>query len=226
MPTPALAVMCRFPSPQGKSRLGDVLTPDQREDLQWALLLDTLDKVRQLPRMKCYIAATPAHRLGDLRKAAGAETGLIAQPEGDLGRRMLGVIQHLFSLGHTPVILIGADIPTMPLACILRALELLDRSSLVLGPAEDGGYYLIGMSYPEGRVFEDINWGTASVLRKTLEICDMNKLSCSLLGSLRDIDVAADLAAVADEIKKGEGEQQPVPLRTVNFLQQYFSTKG
>lgn len=226
MPTPALAVMCRFPSPQGKSRLGDVLTPDQREDLQWALLLDTLDKARQLPRIKCYIAATPARRLGDLRKVAGAETGLIAQPEGDLGGRMLGVIQHLFSLGHAPVILIGADIPTMPLAYILRALELLDRSTLVLGPAEDGGYYLIGMSYPEGRVFEDIDWGTASVLRKTLEICDMNKLSCSLLGSLRDIDVAADLAAVADEIKKGEGEQQPVPLRTVNFLQQYFSEKG
>jgi len=217
MAQPALAIMSRVPSPEGKSRLKDLLTPEQRENLQWAFLLDTLDKVKQLPVFKCFIAAAPAEQAARLTGAVGPGVEIILQPEGSLGQRMLSVTRHLFQRGYSPVMLIGTDVPVLPPAYLLEALELLEYCQLVLGPAEDGGYYLIGMQRLYSRVFEDIAWGTGGVLQKTLAICDSQNITYGLLNYLRDIDRPADLLAVAEQMKQIRAE--PLPIRTVNFLQ-------
>jgi glycosyltransferase A (GT-A) superfamily protein (DUF2064 family) len=113
MTNPAVAVMSRIPSAEGKSRLSNVLTPDQRKDLQWAFLLDTLDTVRLLPEYKCYLAATPADEINKLAEVTGPGAEVIPQPGGSLGQRMQSIAGQLFSRGHSPVVLIGTDAPAL-----------------------------------------------------------------------------------------------------------------
>lgn len=217
MASPALAIMTRVPSIQGKSRLNTLLTPLQREDLQWAFLLDTLDKVRQLAEYTCYVAATPEEQISKLFAVTGPGVEVIPQLDGNLGRRMLGIIKDLFHRGHSPLVLIGSDAPTLPPAFLLKALELLGQCQLVIGPALDGGYYLIGMNHPENRVFENIAWGSGSVLEQTTAACKHYKLSYQLLEPLRDIDRPGDLLALAEQVKKQQGLSQ-VSLRTAHFI--------
>src|SRR5665647_2334363 len=180
MTNPAVAVMSRIPSAEGKSRLSDVLTPDQREALQWAFLLDTLDTVRLLPEYKCYLAATPAGEINKLAEVTGTGVAVIPQPGGSLGQRMQIIASQLYSRGHSPVILIGTDAPALQPSSLLETLRLLNHSDLVLGPAFDGGYYLIGMRNQVDAVFADIDWGGKTVLRKTIAVCKRNNLKYSL----------------------------------------------
>ncbi|OPY62342.1 MAG: hypothetical protein A4E56_01433 [Pelotomaculum sp. PtaU1.Bin065] len=77
MARPALAVMARVPSAEGKSRLKELLKPEQREQLQWAFLLDTLDKIKRLPGFACFVAAAPAARAGKLKAAVGPEVEVL-----------------------------------------------------------------------------------------------------------------------------------------------------
>lgn len=222
MRKPALAIMSRVPSAEGKSRLGSVLTPAQREALQWAFLGDTLDKVRRLTEFKSYIAATPAAEINKLVKVVGPGQGVITQPGGSLGQRMLGVAGQLFACGHSPVVLIGTDAPALPPSFLLKTLYLLEKSDLVFGPAFDGGYYLIGMRYLEGRVFDGIHWGTGTVLEDTLAVCSRYNLRYSLLARLTDIDRPGDLLAVAEQLEREQIEFIPSPKRTMQFLKSFM----
>lgn len=209
--------MSRVPSTEGKSRLGGVLTPVQREALQWAFLMDTLDKVRLLPDFKCYLAATPADEIHRLDEVVGLGWEVMAQPGGSLGQRMLSIASHLFNRGHAPVILIGTDTPALSPSFLQKALQLLNHDDLVFGPASDGGYYLIGMRNLVDVVFEDIDWGAETVLEKTLSVCNSNSLTYSLLDSLMDVDRPDDLLAAAEQCKEQMG-MMPVPARTSRFL--------
>ncbi|OPX90193.1 MAG: 2-phospho-L-lactate guanylyltransferase [Pelotomaculum sp. PtaB.Bin104] len=219
MDKPALAIMTRVPSPEGKSRLGELLTPEQREDLQWVFLLEAIKKTRRLPGFKCFVAATPPEQIEKLGHLPGCgRLEIIPQPAGDLGRRMMTVARQLHRRGYKPVILIGTDTPELPPEFILEAAQLLQRHHLVLGPSFDGGYYLIGLSAPEDRVFQGISWGTGSVLEQTLSICHQNKLTYYLLEPLRDIDRPDDLRALAGENRQRALEQHPLPAKIREFL--------
>lgn len=217
MNNPAVAVMSRIPSTEGKSRLSDVLTPDQREALQWAFLLDTLDTVRLLPEYKCYLAATPADKINKLAEVTGTGVEVIPQSGGSLGQRMQSIAGQLFSRGHSPVVLIGTDAPALQPSNLLVALHLLNYSELVFGPAFDGGYYLIGMRSPVDEVFADIDWGGEMVLSKTISICKRNKLKYSLLDCLTDVDRPGDLLAAAEQCQE-QMEMMLVPARASRFL--------
>ena len=217
MTNPAVAVMSRIPSTEGKSRLSDVLTPEQREALQWAFLLDTLDTVRLLPQYKCYLAATPAGEIKKLAEVTGTGVEIIPQPGGSLGQRMQSIAGQLFSRGHSPVVLIGTDAPALQPSHLLEALHLLNHSDLVFGPAFDGGYYLIGMRNQVDAVFADIDWGGETVLRKTISICKRNNLKYSLLDCLTDVDRPDDLLAAAEQCQE-QMETTPEPARASRFL--------
>jgi rSAM/selenodomain-associated transferase 1 len=217
MTNPAVAVMSRIPSAEGKSRLSDVLTPDQREALQWAFLLDTLDTVRLLPEYKCYLAATPADEINKLAEVTGTGVEVIPQPGGSLGQRMQNIASQLFSRGHSPVVLIGTDAPALPPSILIETLHLLNHSDLVFGPAFDGGYYLIGMRNQVDAVFAGIDWGGETVLRKTISICKRNNLRYSLLECLTDVDRPDDLLAAAEQCQE-QMEMMPFPAGASRFL--------
>lgn len=119
------------------------------------------------------------------------------QAEGNLGRRMEAFFREGFAAGAERVVLIGSDSPALPLEWIGRAFQELEHQPVVLGPAEDGGYYLIGARAGEPPpIFEDIPWSTAQVWRATTQRLEAAKIGWSVLPKAADVDTWEDLVAL------------------------------
>jgi uncharacterized protein len=117
------------------------------------------------------------------------------QPEGDLGARMAAAFAAAFDAGAGRVAIIGTDCPGLRATHLNQAFTLLETNDLVLGPATDGGYYLLGLRQPHPELFQNKTWSTSSVLADTLADAGRLGLQVALLPTLRDVDDAADLAA-------------------------------
>lgn len=111
----------------------------------------------------------------------------------DLSDRMKNAFNCVFAKGYSKVIIIGSDCFELTPSIIDSAFDYLDESDIVIGPAKDGGYYLLGMSTLHPYLFENIQWSTNRVFNETLEIIRENNLSISLLPELNDIDEAKDI---------------------------------
>ncbi len=118
----------------------------------------------------------------------GREIKLLPQYGKDLGERIFNALNFLFKKGYKSVILIGSDSPDLPTVYIKEAFERLNIFRLVIGPSEDGGYYLIGMTEPLKFLFKDIPWSTSSVLKKTLDLAIRKGIEYSLLPVWYDVD--------------------------------------
>ncbi len=116
----------------------------------------------------------------------------VLQVEGDLGARMHAAITKAYATGSTRIILAGSDCPGLSTAILAQGFDALQNHDVVLGPAADGGYYLIGMREPQPQLFAQMHWSHARVLADTLTRLD--DLSHFLLPMLHDIDTPADLA--------------------------------
>ena len=119
------------------------------------------------------------------------ENSLVQQGQ-DLGERMSNAFARTFESGRDKVVLIGTDCPTLQSHHLLQAFEALNHSDLVLGPATDGGYYLIGMKSSAAYLFEGIAWSTSQVLSQTLHVASQQGLIVTLLSELDDIDTQED----------------------------------
>lgn len=119
-----------------------------------------------------------------------------AQPAGTLGSRLIAACRHHFHAGAHRVILIGSDCPGIDAPLLSRAFDSLEQNDLVLGPAQDGGYYLIGLQRPEPRLFRGVRWSTDSVLAQTLLRAGRLGLRSAILPTLRDVDTTDDAATV------------------------------
>ena len=187
-----LIIFSKSADPQNvKTRLRPHLTGEQCLALHIALLKDTLRKVGSLSPV-LYLAGS-----GRLPFDPGVE---IRQQRGaDLGERM----RHAFTEQLTKfqnVVIIGTDAPTVPLQQILFAFQLLSRKEVVLGPCDDGGYYLIGMSKILSELFDNMDWGTGTVLQKSLEKLQVNQYA--LLETYFDVDVIADVIRLKTDLEK------------------------
>jgi len=110
----------------------------------------------------------------------------------DLGEKMVHAFQETFAQGAARVVLIGTDCPTLRAELLTQAFDHLSQVDLVLGPASDGGYYLVGMKQVQKALFEGIEWSTASVLEETIKRAEIAGLSISFLPELADVDTVAD----------------------------------
>ena len=119
----------------------------------------------------------------------------------DLGERMAHAFASCFESGMDKVVLIGTDCPTLQSQHLNQAFEALTHSDLVLGPATDGGYYLIGMKRRADYLFEGIAWSTAEVLSQTLAVATAGGLHSILLDELSDIDTQEDWERYSSQIK-------------------------
>ena len=117
------------------------------------------------------------------------------QGSGSLGKRLERATADAFSSGVQRLVLIGSDCPDLTASDIQSAWNALHVHDVVLGPAEDGGYWAIGLRAPVPEVFRDIPWSTPSVLETTLDRCRTLKLSTKTLRQLRDVDTQADWEA-------------------------------
>ncbi|MGA9639452.1 TIGR04282 family arsenosugar biosynthesis glycosyltransferase [Flavobacterium sp.] len=113
------------------------------------------------------------------------------QAKGDLGNKMQMAFEMLFDLGYQKCIIIGSDLFDLKTAIINKAFDSLDIKEVVLGPAEDGGYYLLGLNQSNTAIFQNKPWGTSTVLEMTLN--DLKQHSVHLLETLNDIDTIEDL---------------------------------
>jgi uncharacterized protein len=118
----------------------------------------------------------------------------------DLGERMKNAFAENFESGMEKVVLIGTDCPSLEGIHLSQAFEALDQSDLVLGPARDGGYYMIGMKCRADFLFEGITWSTELVLSQTLALAAEQGLQTSLLPVLEDIDTLEDWERYCSQI--------------------------
>ena len=129
----------------------------------------------------------------------GSDLDYQEQPTGDLGQRMGAAFESAFKCGIEHVIGIGTDVPTLTATIIQQADKNLEDHDLVLGPAADGGYYLIGMNSFHPELFADIEWETERVYGQTLEICTRLGLKIAELPVLHDIDRPEDLGVLRND---------------------------
>jgi len=127
---------------------------------------------------------------------------LTAQTEGDLGNRMVDFFDNQFRAGAHRVVLVGTDSPTMPLIEVQEAFEHLKTSPVVLGPTEDGGYYLVGAARKTPSIFSDIPWSTAGVLPATIQRLERAGTSYATLDPWYDVDEIFDLHRLMEDLRE------------------------
>ncbi len=136
---------------------------------------------------------TPADAGEAVRAWLGPGAEYLPQAAGDLGERMRGAFDAAFAAGFRRVVIIGSDLPGLSAALLGRAFALLDGREAVLGPARDGGYYLLGLRRPVSGVFGGIAWSTGEVFAATVARLREAGIEPALLEALADLDEAADL---------------------------------
>jgi uncharacterized protein len=187
-----LIIFTRYPRPgQAKTRLIPALGPEGAARLQIAMTEHSLLQARGLKRpIAIYYTNGEARELQDW---LGEDLRYCTQGSGDLGAKMLGAFCHTLGEGYGAAVIIGTDCPGLDTQLLEQAFEALQTSDLVLGPALDGGYYLIGLRRVIPDLFENIPWSTDQVLSQTLAIAKGLELDVCLLPELPDIDRPEDL---------------------------------
>lgn len=225
----ALVIFAKAPIPgQVKTRLCPPLTPDEAATLHGSFVLDTLERTKtavakfKLP-IDRYLACAPSAThvfFKIMEERQGVK--LIDQVGDDLGARMSQAFETMFARGYQRLLIIGTDIPTLPLDHFKQTAALLENHDLVLGPALDGGYYLIGLKRPTPELFVDIPWSTDQVLTLTQEKAVTLGLTTALLEPWNDVDTVADLQALVEacnaETKKPKNDRA-FSNRTTGVLQ-------
>ncbi|PXF41596.1 hypothetical protein BWQ96_08683 [Gracilariopsis chorda] len=118
---------------------------------------------------------------------------LCLQRNGDLGARLIAAFENSFKRGAMKVVVIGSDAPDLTESILLNSFALLDEADVVVGPAVDGGYYLLGLRQMNRKLFTSIPWSTSTVFRDTMAAAESSDLSTKMLPKLRDIDTPEDL---------------------------------
>lgn len=146
-------------------------------------------QLRRIPgEFRTEIHYAPRGALAEMRQWLGPQRHYRAQSGCDLGQRMSRAFGQGFRRGYDRIVVIGSDCPGLDEGCLRRAGAELSNVEVVLGPAMDGGYYLLGLRRPQPRLFEGIPWSTETVLTATLARVRENGLSYLLLDEKEDID--------------------------------------
>jgi len=189
-----LLVFVKYPTPgMVKTRLVPKLTPEQAAALCRAMTEDTLRTTHNRDSYQTTVCFTPASAYREVQSWLGPDVSLQQQCEGNLGTRQHHAIRRAAEAGFGKVVIIGSDCPTIAASDIETALRALDDADVVIGPAEDGGYYLIGTRRPTRSLFESISWSTEEVLRQTTARVEQAGLTLELLDVKSDIDSYEDL---------------------------------
>lgn len=218
---PAVAVMAKVPGMTVvKSRLHESLGEARATELYRCFLLDRLDAVATLRDIAGAVAFTPREAEALMRTLAPPALTLVPQRGADLGERLSNILTDLLDSGHIAALAVDSDSPTLPMAYVAEAATVLSgaKCDVVLGPCEDGGYYLVGLRCPQPALFEGIPWSTDAVFAMTLERARARGLSVHVLPQWFDVDTEADLQRLhADMTASTHG-----PQRTYAFVRQLY----
>ena len=241
----ALAVMTKAPQAgRVKTRLVPPLTPEEAAELNKCFLRDTAAAISNACRRRpvgdasrmqfeqtgaSHSEAATAARGIAVYTPIGAELAytdilpsdfsLLPQRGDKFGERLYFAVEDLFKCGFESVCLIDSDSPTVPAETFAEAVELLStrEDRVVLGPSDDGGYYLIGVKKPHRHLFAQIDWSTERVLNQTMERATEIGLEVKLLPTGYDVDDGASLRRLCKELLGEQGYKRVAP-NTRRFL--------
>jgi rSAM/selenodomain-associated transferase 1 len=194
-----LGLFAKWPAPGAvKTRLaaGD---PEWGARVARAFLLDTIQRFAAVDARRVLVFA-PAEREAEFAAVVAGRFALAPQAEGDLGQRLAAFVGQELDDGARAVVLVGADSPTLPVAHVEQAFAELERADVVLGPASDGGYCLLGCGPRRPPLFEGIVWGTSLVLAQTIAALGDPKWRLAVLPPWYDVDTPEDWAMLCGHL--------------------------
>jgi uncharacterized protein len=201
----ALVVFAKPPVPgRVKTRLLGRLSPRQAADVHHACLQDTVALLAGVPACSRWLmvagskeeARVLAHEMG-----LGAGWNFCAQFGRDLGARLERAMGQLFAAGTRRVVVVGTDAPWIGPQRLRQALRWLEADEVVIGPAADGGYYLVGARRPVGEIFHGIPWGRSQVMAATRRALEKSRIRFRLLRRDFDLDRPADLMRAKEMLR-------------------------
>ena len=206
MSVAAIGIMCKAPEPgRSKTRLATAIGVVAASELSACFLRDVAAAIEAVPEAlgrRGYGVYAPAGAEHIMRPLFPESFKLMLQAGVDLGEALFGATRDLLAAGHDCVLLINGDSPTLPPRLLVQAVGILREPGdrMVLGPASDGGYYLIGLKHAHQHVFTDIAWGTATVACSTCDRADDIGLATTLLPEWYDVDDIETLRWLQEEL--------------------------
>ena len=213
----AVAIMAKAPQAgEVKTRLCPPLSLADAAELYRRFLLDKIEQVTTLKAASLAIAYTPAEAKAFFEEVAPGFV-LVQQRGADLGDRLANSLGELLDRGHGGAVAIDSDTPTLPVGFLQQAVDLVTTPDIdvVLGPTQDGGYYLIGLRVMHRELFEAMAWSTSAVLSETIRRADAKGLRVACLPPWYDIDTPEDLDRLRTELAAPGGN---APRHTRTFL--------
>jgi rSAM/selenodomain-associated transferase 1 len=196
MPTREILLFAKYPEAgRCKTRLAATLGDEAALRVYRALLDHTLKTMQAVEARKVLYVDPPERASSGSQWASGMDLYL-PQSQGDLGERLSTAMTERLQAGAERILFLGSDCPQISEESILSSFSILEEKDVVLGPTEDGGYYLLGLKSSLLFLFQDIPWSTERVLETTLNILKEHGLSYILLATFSDVDTLQDLHRV------------------------------
>jgi len=219
----ALVVMAKAPRVgEVKTRLIGSLTAEETTQLHIAFLSDTfvlmeevMEERDEVSLVLCYMPEGEEEAFEEVEREGSM---MFAQRGDDLGERLRNCFADLFTMRFESVVVIGADSPTLPGELIYDAFDSLENENdVILGPATDGGYYLIGMRRLHPRLFEAVPWGTSEVMAVTEARAGEAGVNLIVMPEWYDVDTPAELEKLREDLRQTR-ESAPFTRRFLNEL--------
>lgn len=186
-----------------KTRLSPPLTDEEANSLYRCFLMDTLELMSRVDEAQPVVAYWPAGAEQVFKHLAPDGFRFIQQEGADLGERLNHVLVRFLELGYQQVVAVDSDSPTLPVSFLREGFSALEDPAVdvVLGPCDDGGYYLIGMKSPQPFLFEGMEMSTPTVAADTLQKGEENGLRFACLPNWYDVDTGHDLDRLIGELR-------------------------
>ena len=222
-PKRALIVFIKSPMAGNvKTRLIPHLSAEEAANLYRCFVLDVLKSLLpEGPDGRLIVAYQPSNKMPDLSWTGRHPPEFFRQEGKSLGERLAHAFGTAFGRGCRQVVLIGSDSPTLPPAYIEQAFAALQEADVVVGPATDGGYYLIGLSRPCLKLFDDVAWSTDQVFERTVQIAQSQGFRLRVLPTHYDVDTVDDLGVLSRELAANDA----VAPQTRRYLTQLIKSK-
>lgn len=216
---PGIFIMMKYPEAgKVKSRLAEAIGAEAAASLYRTFIQDILTTVQSL-NTPFHLAVYPPESLEQFTQWLGPSYRYYSQQGTNLGERLQNGFTMMFKQQYHLVIALASDCPDLPVEILRTAVFTLQTHKVVIGPAPDGGYYLIGFSseFPFANIFQDISWGTATVFQETFAKIDAKPTQIHVLPEWPDIDTKEGL----QEFYKNNELKPSQALHTMNYLRSH-----
>lgn len=206
VPKTKLLIFAKHPTPgEVMTRLCPPLTPEQAAAVQRACIRLLCERAFRSWPVRPVLVISPDDAGPAFRRIVGPYIPIITQGDGDLGARLTRASKAAMQDNAPQVLIIGSDSPTLPARMLTEARKQLKKSDVVIGPCEDGGFYLIGLKRVDDNMLSNIDWSSDQVTSQTKERVAGCGMTVAMLEPWYDLDRPADLRRAVQDIRAADG---------------------